>query len=297
MKKHAVQILIAFLVILQIISLVRIGNLQDELSYIRNQISNSESQQLSQINNIYANVDSMLKRQASIIDSFEYSLGMPDNNTLSVPVTFNITPKEIKADTGATLFVSGESITMKKNGTDFTATLPVGIFDDFEAKVVLADGGIQKTEKLDVSGNLREQLLPTINVRYEGKCTYSKNQGEFHSKGNLSLDVKPAANNNRIETARLVIEVDGKTVSEKRIEKIGGSMIPFDEKIAVSAGQKLTVAVIATDSLGLIHKTIGVQCELDDNADLIRESEWLGETIITDKDGTLLYAPAFDKVN
>ena len=238
----------------------------------------------------------MLKRQASIIDSFEYSFGMPDNNTLSVPVTFNITPKEIKADTSATLFVSGESIRMKKNGTDFTATLPVGIFDAFEAKVILADGGIQKTEKLDVSENLREKLLPTINVRYKGKWTYSRNQGEFHSTGNLSLDVKPAANNNKIETARLVIEVDGKTISEKRIEKIGESMIPFDEKITVSAGQKLTVAVIAADSLGLIHKAIGVQYELDDNADLMRESVWSGETIITDKDGTLLYAPAFDSL-
>jgi hypothetical protein len=304
MNKHAIPLLFATLIILQIISLVRIGNLQNDLNNTRNQLSNSASQQSNQINNIYANIDSMLKRQASIIDSYEYSFGTLDNNTLTVPVTFNITPKETKADTSATLVVSGQSFNMNKNGTNFTATLPVRIFDAFEARIILADGGVRKTEKLEVSENLREKLLPIIHVRFEGKSTsrYSKNQGEssgiYHKAGNLSLDVKPAANN-KIEGARLVIDVDGKTVSEKTIEKIGGSAIQMDEKIPVSAGQKLTIAVIATDSFGLVYKTVVDQYELNDNADPKREREpmWPDETIITDKDGAILYTPGFGRVN
>lgn len=305
MKKNITSILITILIVLHIISLVRIGNLQNELSNTRNQISNLVSQQSNKISNIYSNIDSMLNRQASIIDSYEYSFGTPDNDKLTVPVTFNISPKETKEDTRATLFVSGESIAMNKNGTSFTATLPIGIFDVFEVKVILTDGKVQKTEKLEVRGNLRERVLPTIHVRFEGESTsgFKKKQGElsgiYHRTGTLSLDVKPAMNNNKIEGAHLVIDIDGDIVSEKRIQRIGGSLMDIDEKITVSAGQKMTMAVIATDSLGLTYKAIMDQYELDKNAVPIDQEEWMwwGEVIIMDKDGSILHAPQYEKVN
>ncbi len=55
----------------------------------------------------------------------------------------------------------------------------------------------------------------------------------------------------------------------------------------------------ATDSLGLHHKTIIDKFELNENSDRIQENEWmwLGEVIITDKEGTILYAPHYEKVN
>lgn len=65
---------------------------------------------------------------------------------LTIPLIFNISPKETKEDTSATLYVSGQSVAMSRNGTNFTATIPVNIFDIIEAKVVLSDSGIEKTE-------------------------------------------------------------------------------------------------------------------------------------------------------
>ncbi|MEA1959821.1 MAG: hypothetical protein U9N81_00780 [Bacillota bacterium] len=305
MKKNTTPVLIAVLIVLQIISLVRIGNLQDDLRNTKNKLSDQLSHQSNQISNIYSNIDSMLDRQASIIDSYDYSFGTPDNDKLTVPVTFTITPKETKEDTAVTLFISGDSIAMEKKGTSFTGTLPAGIFDNLEAKVILADGGIQKTETLEVRGTLRDRVLPTIQVRFEGGSSdgYQKNQrklsGIFHRTGNLSLDIKPAVNNNKIEGARLVVEVDGKIVSEKRVDQIGENWTEIDEETTLSAGQKYTMAVLATDSIGLVHKTIMDQWELDENAEPIHGDEWMwmDEVIITDKEGTVLYEPHYEEVN
>src|SRR5690554_3276245 len=86
---------------------------------------------------------------------------------------FNISPKETKADTSVTLYVSDTSVTMSRHDTNFMATLPVGIFDTFEAKMVLADSGVEKTERLDVRENLCEMLLPKLHAQFES-ASYSK---------------------------------------------------------------------------------------------------------------------------
>lgn len=303
MKKNTATILISILIVLQILSLSRIGSMQNDLRNVKNQLDNLASYQSNQISNIYTNIDSMLKRQSSILDSYDYSFGTIDSDKLTVPVTFNITAKEVKSDTQAMLYVSGESIEMRKNGTTFAATIPADIFDALEAKVVLADGGIQRTEKLEVWENLREKVLPTVYIRFEGENSsgYSKNPGEntgeYQSKLSLRLDVKPVQNNT-IEKARLVIEIDGKVISEKPFNS-GGLLNNIDEKITLSAGKTLTMSVLATDSLGLVHKTVINKFMLDENADPINGDDWMwmDTVIIIGKDGKVLYAPQYDKVN
>lgn len=303
MKKNTATILISILIVLQILSLSRIGSMQNDLRNVKNQLDNLASYQSNQISNIYTNIDSMLKRQSSILDSYDYSFGTIDSDKLTVPVTFNITAKEVKSDTQAMLYVSGESIEMRKNGTTFAATIPADIFDALEAKVVLADGGIQRTEKLEVWENLREKVLPTVYIRFEGENSsgYSKNPGEntgeYQSKLSLRLDVKPVQNNT-IEKARLVIEIDGKVISEKPFNS-GGLLNNIDEKITLSAGKTLTMSVLATDSLGLVHKTVINKFMLDENADQINGDDWMwmDTVIIIGKDGKVLYAPQYDKVN
>jgi len=261
-------------------------------------------QQSGKIDNVYSNIDSMLKRQSSIIENYEYSFGEVDREELTIPVTFNIIPKEIKEDTAATLHVSDKSAVMSRNGTTFTATLPVYIFDQFKARVVLADSSVERTEELETWENLRERVLPAIHVRFEdrGGVQYSKNtgklSGEFKKKGRISLEVKSVPNNN-IEKARLKIDIDGKVHSEKSIST-GGAWFDFDEKLVLSAGQTLMMTVEATDSFGLIYKSIIYKFSLDENANPVHEDDliWINnEVIIMDKNGKVLYAPHYEKLN
>lgn len=173
MNKNIVLILIVVLIILQVISVARIGILQDNL---------------------------------------------------------NITPKETKEDTNATLYVSGESVAMtKKNDTTFTATLPAAIFGTFEAKVVLNDSGIQKTEKLDISENLRDRIFPTVIVRFEGKSgntyTFRRADGFFHKsivdKFALDKNADPAAEDNNIFMGvDIITDKDGNILYDPQYDKM-----------------------------------------------------------------------------
>lgn len=294
MKKSILTILIAALAVLQVISLARIGDLQEDLRGTKNQLASMSSNQSSQINNIYANIDTLLKRQSSIIDSYEFSFGKADVDKLAVPLTLSVTPKETKADTQATLYVSGENAVMSRNGTTFTATFWVNIFDPIEVKVILADSGIEKTEKLEIMNNLQTEMLPTVYARFERQSgtIYSKKPnellGEYQSKGNLSIEAKPVVNNT-IENARLVIDINGKVVAEEPVNT-GNDWIAIDYKFTLSAGDELTMTVIATDSLGLNHRTVIEKMILNENAEPVHGEEWrwIGEVTITDKNGKVL---------
>ncbi len=302
MKKYAKAIIIAVLIALQVVSLARIGDLQKELIDTKHQLANLASEQSRSINNIYTNIDSMLKRQSSIIDSFDYLLGELDADKLTIPVTFTVTPKEIKEDTIAKIYVSGENAVMSRNGTSFTATIPVDIFSTFEAKVILSDSEIERTEGLEVYQDLRESVLPTIYAQFEGHSgsSYRKKpselSGEYYRKGNLYVEAKSAAKNT-IKEASLVIDIDGDVISEKPIENrdehTNGFFADIEERFTLSAGQTLTMSVVAKDSFGLIHKTIIELYSLDENADPMHGDEWtwMGHVTIMDKDGNILYEP------
>lgn len=299
MKKYIIPTLIIILIVLQVITLTRIVGLQNALRDTKSElayISSNQSSQSSQMSNIYGNIDSMLKQQSSIIDSYDYQFGTPDHSKNTIPVTFNVTPKVTKADTRATLSISGKSIAMNRNGTTFTATIAVNLFDNLEAKVILADGGIEKTEGLAVSENPREIALPTVGARFEDDAGsgYSKSSGElsvdYHRKGNLILEVK-AVENNPIVKAYLVLNIDGKTVSEEQVN-FSGIGTAIDKKTTLYAGQSLTMYVTATDRFGFIHKVILDQVVLDKSAEPVNQADgtWImGEEMITDKDGKVLY--------
>lgn len=298
MKKHIGSILIGLLIVLQFLSFSRIGTLQDELTNTRNQMEHMASDQTNQMNNIYSNIDSLLKRQASIIDSFDYSFGNVDSEKLTVPITFEITPKETKTGTSATLKIFDQSAVMNRNGTTFTATISTDIFKPFEATVVLADSGVERTEKLEVPEDLQSNILPVVRAILESvseSTIYQLNpgelNGEYQRKGNVILEVKPVKNN-RIEQARLVYDIDGKIVYEKDIDTDAG-LTEMNKKITVAAGETLTVSVLATDSFGLIHKSIVDVLTLNKKAEPVHENDWmwLGQTTIIDKNGKVLYTP------
>jgi hypothetical protein len=326
MKIFIMPALVAVLLILQFVSLARIGSLQDDLRNTRNELTNMTSQQSSQINSIYSRIDDRLKKQASIISSYDYEFGAVNTANLTLPLTFQVTPREIKEDTSLALYVSGESVAMSRSGTNFTATLPANIFSTLEARVVIEDGGVTRTEDLPVQENLRYRALPTVYARFENiNASYSRNpdglSGEYKISGRIGADVKPAMNGNTIEQARVVIDRDGEIIAEKLIGngngiwsphesplftespeakpvpiKGGTIFIDIDEKFTLSARQALTFTVVAVDSLGLSHRVIAENFTLDARAEPVKEVYWrlLKDASMTiSKNGEVLYETSF----
>ncbi len=302
MKKYIVPTLLVILIVLQLVSLSRMEQLKNELNNTKNQLSNLATSQSGQLSMLTANINQMLSKQASMIDHFEYAFGEFDQSRMTLPVTFKVVPKEVTPDARMTLDVSGERIAMDRSGTTFTATLPVGIFTKFEASVILTDNGSDKSEKLAVSEHLRFRLLPTVFAHFEGDSVmnYTKSadslSGAYHRSGKIALDVKPVENNT-IEKARLVFEVDGEIIKEMPINT-GGMSTEFDQRLSLAAGQHLVVSIEAIDSFGLIHRVIVEKFSLNGQAEHIPEDDWMwmDEAIIKHPDGTVLFNPLGDKM-
>ena len=293
MKKYALPALLVLLVILQILSLSRISRLKNDLQNTQNQLSSLISSQSGQISSLYSRIENLLNQQDSLIEGFDYSFGMLDQETLTVPVTFTVIPKEVKTDARAFLHVSDQSTEMVRNGPAYDASLQVSVFELFQAVFVQAVDGVEKTETLAVAGNLRNRLLPIVDARFDsmGQTGYRREQnaasGTYTWDGQLWMLFKPADETNTIEDARYVIDLDGTILSENPIDS-QGQFQAIKETFAFTVGQTLTFSVQATDSYGLIHQVVLERVRLDSNMEPIHD-EWPHMEIIMKESGEVVY--------
>ncbi len=255
MKNNNISpLVIALLVVLQVVSLFKIGNLQKQLESANMGISNMGAYLRSEINDIYTHVEAMLGKQSSPIESASVDMEELNREELTIAVTYKVTPKEVSEHTLVSLDFDGELLPMKRNGTTFTAVRSGSVFGQApEPMIIISEGEVKKTvrdERIDFGG--KENVFPIIypalagEVKFDGK-TYEK-------KGVLNVEAKESPSGIKFIKYRLVIKVDDRIVSDKILP---GEQLPpgyeLDEKIPLSEGESCKIFLIATDSLGLEH--------------------------------------------
>lgn len=292
--------IIVLMAVLLAFSLYKIALLSDEIDSLKSRNSNltGDVQVLrDEINSIYDNVDKQLKKQASLISGVDFSIGNPSEDMKTVELSLTVVPKVISDDMQVSVTVEGVTAPLERNGSEFTGTIDVGLFVDYNQWPLLsiktADG--TKTEYLedvDVS-YMFSRHLPSLYADMSG------GSGKF-SDGTLSVDLgftvetKPASQNAPITftSFTLIEEVNGKEISRQditeEVRKSGESYnTRYVKNFKVTYGDKLKVYVIAEDSLGYIHKTLAhYWLEREDGSQA--ETVFGGE-MIYDKDGNLLY--------
>jgi len=233
-----------------------------------------------------------LKKQGSIIDSYDFSVGDVDKDGYKVPVTFSVTPKESSTDTTAVLILSGEDIAMERIGTTYKATGNISIFDGLSATIILSENGTDRTEKLGDFGMLMEKFIPSYFVTFDGQSSYIKKNGEaagtYERRGNITLEFHNAGNA-YFKEAALVTEIDGIIADESAIAD--RQVLQVNKKFELSAGQTLVMYVRAVDSLGLVHKkvTTGFTLDAEGNPDDDEYWLWDNKETILDGDGNILH--------
>lgn len=297
--KKALPYVVAVLIIMQFMMLSRIGSLQNELANTKNELINLSSLQSGHIVSLYHRIDKLLSSQDSILSRFDYVLGAVDPNELTVLVTFTISPKELTADTRAVLHVSGASTAMVRNGTVFTAAIPVDFFKQMDVTVALAEGNTEKIERLAITKNLSQEVLLSVFSTFEGNNHFMKkvdaNSGTYQIAGKAIIETKPVPINS-IQSASLVIDIDGRIVADRPLPANPSSPSlteNIDEKIEIAAGQKLTMSAKVTDQLGLSYTAIVDQFALDAQSNPVRSAEWrANEVTITDRNGKVRSLPS-----
>lgn len=294
------RIIILLLAVLLVLGAIKIGTLADDVKKLKSQNSNldSEIQMLRmEINSIYNNVDKQLKEQASLISGVDFSIGDPSEDMKTVELSLTVVPKTISDDMQVSVTVDGVTAPLEQNGSEFTGTINVGLFVDYNQWPLLSikSAGETKTEYLediDIS-YMFSRHLPSLYADMSG------GNGKF-SDGTLSVDLgfsiesKPAYGNAPITftSFTLIEEVNGKEISRQditdEVRKSGESYnTRYVKNFKVTYGDELKVYVIAEDSLGYIHKTLA-HYWLESENGAQAETVFGGETIF-DKDGNMLY--------
>ena len=292
--------IIVLMAVLLAFALYKIATLSDEIDHLKSRDSNltGDIQVLrDEINSIYDNVDKQLKKQASLISGVDFAIGNPSEDMKTVELSLTVVPKAISDDMQVSVTVDGVTAPLERNGSEFTGTIDVGLFVDYNQWPLLSikSAGETKTEYLedvDVS-YMFSRHLPSLYADMSG------GGGKF-TDGSLSVDLgfsiesKPAYGNAPITftSFTLIEEVNGKEISRQditdEVRKSGESYnTRYVKNFKVTYGDELKVYVIAEDSLGYIHKTLAhYWLEREDGSQA--ETVFGGE-MIYDKDGNLLY--------
>lgn len=293
------RIIILLLAVLLVVGAIKIGTLTDDVKNLKSQNSNldAEIQMLrNEINSIYSNVDKQLKEEASLISGFDYTIGNPSEDMKSVQLALTVVPKMISDDMELSVTIDGKTAPLTKNGNEFTGTIDVGLFVEYDQWPLLSIKTTEgtKTEYLDgvdVS-YLFSNHLPTLeaDMSASSKLSNGKLQVEagFRIASHLAYGNAPVT----FTSFTLIEEVNGKEISKQditdEIRKSGEVYnTQYVKSFEVSHSDELKVYVIAEDSLGYIHKTL-VHYWIESENGAQAETVFGGETIL-DKDGNMLY--------
>lgn len=299
MRKNFFYFIIAGLVILNVFTLNKLNNLENNMNSRFQQREFADNNMRQKIENIYANVDTMLKKQTSILDSQNLSFGSLNSQDFTVPVILAITPKEYSNKLTANLQINDNTIEMQKDGkTSFTITTKASIFDNLKLKVILNENGVKKTETINEYYNLHEKYLLQISGGFSGKSFYRSNQyqydGELRLKFHGSQEYEPVK-------VSIIEDINGNVVHEKSADG-NSNIIPVNSKVDLSAGDKLTIYAYVQDKYGLNYKYSVLAYEVDSKREPVDKfPDYSLHNIIeiTDRNGQVVYAPEykFEKVN
>lgn len=302
MKKYSNYIIIA-LIIINIFSLLKINNLENSMDNYFQQIASSINRNNNEISNIYSNIDSVLAKQSSILDSYNIEFGDSLNkDSLTVPVKFTVVPKEYSEGLTVNIQLSDEGFILNKNGTTFETTIDVDIFETFQPKVVISQNGIQKTESIDEYYDLYNKYLLQLEGYYNGSTRYSDGK-HIYKGGNIELRITNT-NDNVPEKVSIIYDINGKTLKEEEVdisrfsnERYATNFITTDiiDEVELKANEVLTVYANILDSYGIDYKYVVLRDEVDKNGEpVFGRPEWSnGSLVEITRNGKVLNVPNY----
>lgn len=293
------RIIILLLAVLLVVGAIKIGTLTDDVKKLKSQNSNldSEIQMLrNEINSIYNNVDKQLKEEASLISGVDYTIGNPSEDMKSIQLSLTVVPKMISDDMELSVTIDGNSASLTRNGNEFTGTIDVGLFIEYDQWPLLSIKTSESTKTEYLDGVDVSYLFSNHLPKLEADMTASSklSNGKLQVEAGFRIASHLAYGNAPItfKSFTLIEEVNGKEISKQditdEVRKSGQNYnTRYIKSFEVSPEDELKVYVIAEDSLGYIHKTLAHYWVESENG-AQAETVFGGETIF-DKDGNMLY--------
>lgn len=292
-------IAVVALVVLLIVSFFKIAELSDAVENLQREnasLSNGIQALRDDIQSIYDNVDAKLKEQASLVAGVDFEIGDISDDMKSVELALTVVPKLVSDDMEVSVSVDGNTVPLTRNGSEFTGSVAVGLFVDYNQWPLLSIKSSESTkteylDSVDVS-YLFSRYLPSLYADMSASSTLKN--GKLQVDAGFSIESDPANSNSPITfvSFTLMEEINGEEVSRSditdEVRKSGNSYnTRYNKSFEMTPEDELKVYVIAEDTLGYIHKTLAhfwIQSEDGAVAEAVFGGEW-----IYDQDGNLLY--------
>ena len=294
------KIIILGLIFLLFIQTLHIMKLELKLSDTENSIVNLKVEEDAKMSNYFLQLEERVKKEASIIESFEYTFGSPNMEEYTIPMTIIIYPKEINKEGSNKLLVSGQEAPLEIDGTMLKGTIMVDIFKELDSKLIIEDKSKSKIEKLEINEDLISKAFPFIKAQCKWRegVFYTKDsqeaKGEYCKEGALMGTVAPTESGNNIISAKFMVEIDGEVVSEEKLDTFNGLWLDINEKHTITANQTVNMLIVGVDTYGFTHKYILDRFQLNDNAEPIYDNKmnFINHEIILDPKGHVVYTSA-----
>ncbi len=291
MKKNNSFILIVILIVVQVMSFFKISDLEREIEKMTSYTMSVHDTVNSSISSLYFNVEEKLNKQASYIEHIETSIGTPNGEDLTVPITYTIIPKEVSDNTSLSLDFNGKFIKMDRDGTKFSLTLVAEIFNpEIYPNIVITEDGVTKTEKNDLLNiySLKDNIFPDLSIYLMGSA-HGNSKG-YKRMGTIRSDIHPPLGLSKtleFVDARFVIKVNDDIILNKPIDINDLNGYEINEEVALKDGEICTMYIVLEDSLRLEHHYMIDHYVQGSNGQ--REPFYDNEEIYS-QDGTLLWS-------
>ncbi len=308
MKKYLTAIIGGIICVLLIIVITQLAALRTEVNYQGNNIAG----RLSSLNGELQYDINSYSTEPSLLSMSEYQLANFDKEALTADLKVSLIPRETTGDAPtATLIINGTEYPMQFAQGEFTATVPMSIFDQLEVnRVLIKDDSSEQTEVLLWDIIPAEKYLPHIQAEPNWQSCYSNGRYEYnadvtihysYSETAIQLDnmvIKSYRDGQLMETTELSAAADNRHSDEYMTEGTYWDDFSYNSStLSASLAAKLTAEDIgssyewvfeATDQAGNSYKQVLQQLSFDGNNTPISEGRGFHLEVYS-VDNVLLY--------
>ena len=269
-KNNGLKFVVVILVIALAVCFVKIRILEHDIDRFDHALHYQHQEFMNQVEAIYSNVDQMLKEEASLLSGVTAEYGELNIEDHTIDVTVKLVPKLISEDMKLQVSINGRNADLKRNGSSFSGTIPVDIYNMGELMLVT----------IETPEGIQTQYLPEIRVEYlwaeripsllhcdiAGNGTFT--EGKYTLNGSIDINCNPAkeTSNVKFEKFVLITELNGEEINREDItnDVLNYEAYPhgvywrdeYKMECEAKEGDALAIYVEATDSLGYVHRML-----------------------------------------
>ena len=269
-KIKSLQACVVILTIALCVCVYKISVLGSRVSRLDFLVENQYDRIMTDVNEIYQNVDEKLREEASLLSLVEAEYGEFHPEDYTIDVTVKLVPKLIFDDMKVQVSINDRNTELSRSGNNFTGTIPVDIYNV----------GEQMLMTIETAAGTQTQYLSDIQVEYlwggiipslyycdiSGDETFE--DGKYTLNGHLDINCSPVTDTPDVKFEKfvLVTELNGKEIKREDIteEVLSYESYPhgvywrseYNMECEAVEGDELGIYLEATDSLGYLHRML-----------------------------------------